>query len=79
MKRILVTLLFSVALVGVWFINLNQIQPVNAQGCTVKGKQISASDGTLICDCTTTGSPACNCIVPCKPGDEFEIEEGGSN
>jgi hypothetical protein len=74
MKKLLVTLMFSVIFVGILLANFNLFQPARAdEGCVKSGKQMSASDGTLICDCTATGTPGCTCILPddrCKPNND---------
>lgn len=75
MKKLLAVLAFSIACTGFWLAGSSGIRSVNAQKCTKSGKQMSASDGTLICDCTTTGSPACNCVVPCGGGEGGEEPE----
>jgi hypothetical protein len=75
MKKFLAILAFSVACTGFWLAGTSQVQTVKAQKCTKAGKSMSASDGTLICDCTATGSPSCNCIVPCSGGGEAGEEE----
>lgn len=46
---------------------------------TVPGKNIATESGTLVCDCTATGS-SCSCILtaPCTQPPPQGGEEGGS-
>jgi hypothetical protein len=37
-----------------------------AQTCTIKGKQISTPEGTLVCDCTQDKDTNCGCMIECK-------------
>jgi hypothetical protein len=47
---------------------------------TINGKQLATESGTLVCDCTVTGT-SCACIVPtdCPKGGggDFDVEAGG--
>jgi len=72
MKKTLATLVFSMMVLGAWLVTPEQQQVVGAQGCTVSGKQMSASDGTLLCDCTVRGT-SCNCIITCPPKGDGDV------
>jgi hypothetical protein len=65
------------AILGV--LNFTHTTVVQAD-CTAKvnGKSVTTESGTLVCDCTATGS-SCSCIVPvlCQPPGPGG-EEGGS-
>lgn len=46
---------------------------------TMNGKSLATESGTLVCDCTATGS-SCACVVTVecpKGGGEFEVAQGG--
>ena len=55
------------------------------QSCTIGGRQLTSSDGQMICDCTATQNNNCRCTVsgecPKKPAEEAELmfEGGGVN
>jgi hypothetical protein len=79
MKRVTLTLLlFTFAVGGSLAGIFSNSQIVYAQ-CSEdkKGKQITAGDGTLLCDCTVTAGFNCSCKVPapCPHGEGDFIPE----
>jgi len=81
MKRVTLTLLlFTFAVGGSLAGIFSNSQIVYAQCTDTKqGKTVTASDGTMLCDCTVTTGFNCKCIVaaPCPHGEGDFIPEDG--